>query len=322
MPTQTIIIKKGRKYKTLRDAKKAAAQFGAKKLFPDWFPDTGKWHFRQIAPGRFSVLRTKVIDKDVSIVTGKLKGGNKMAKKKRAKKTTTKKRTTKRKAVKKWKATRKKKPVAKKTVRKKATKRKRKKSNPGNPGNPKKRVIKNNPKKRGNTVAKKKKRSPARRRRLPGGGKMMDIVQEAAGVVGGAVGAGVAASAIPLPDPKLKPFIPIAAGIVLASMKIGRTKMMKALSMGMMAAGGLALVRQFAPNVPLLAGEDEMYLDYVPESEEERALLGQYRNDDLLLGQSDDLEDIEDALDGDSVLMGESELLGEDELWLTPAATM
>lgn len=217
-----------------------------------------------------------------------------------------------------------KKSVKKPAIKKSAPKKKRKKkTNPVNTGNRSLVIIKDNPgnqkpkkrKKKGKAMAQKKNKSsgnPGNPGRKAG---MMKTVQEAAGVVGGAVGAGVLANMVPLPDPRMKAIIPLAAGILLATTKMGRTVLVKNMALGMMAAGGLAVVRQFMPNVPLLAGEDDMYLDYVPDDQERRAMLGQ--EDDLLLGQ--DEQDIDEALDGDSELLGTQALLGEEK-WLTPSS--
>lgn len=214
---------------------------------------------------------------------------------------------TKKKTAKKKKA--KKKTTRKKTTAKKVTKRKSTK---------KKTVKKSTPKRKAGRMAKKKKSTKKRTRRRSGGGggKMQKVLMDGLAAAGGAIGAGVVANQIPLPDPRMKAAIPIVAGIVLASSKFGRGKMAQMVSVGMVSAGALALMKQFAPNVPTLAGEEEDYLDYVSPDAEERAMLGFYGQDedeeefeDLLgapvaVGQDDeDLDDLEDYM-GASVAVG------------------
>lgn len=173
----------------------------------------------------------------------------------------------------------------------------------------KKKIVKRKTPKRkavGN-MAKRKKATPKRRRKS-GGGKVnaQKILMQGVGAAAGAVGAGVVANMIPLPDPRMKAALPIVAGVVLGMSKMGRTNVMKFASVGMISAGALALVRQFAPNVPLLAGEDQEMLDYVPGNDEELALLGyDEENYEYFSGAPVDL-------DGESVeVAGESEDIEE-----------
>ena len=200
------------------------------------------------------------------------------------------------------KKTGKKKVVKKKVTKKKVTRKKTVK---------KKSTKKRTTKRKVSKVAKKKRTYKRKRRRgrnpgNPGRGKMVDTLMQGAAAVAGAIGAGVVANMIPVPNPKMKAAIPIIAAIALASTKFGRTKMMTGVITGMAAAGGLSLVRQFAPNVPLLAGEDEMLLDYVSPEDEEAAMLG-YNTDDLDESYGEDLDD-EFDLEGEAV-----DLEGEDE---------
>lgn len=186
-----------------------------------------------------------------------------------AKKKTTKKKVTKKKVVRKKVV--KKKPT-KKTVKRKTTKK----------------VVKRKTttKRKASTVAKRKKRrkSPAKkrttRRRSSGSTsrklKPMDIVMMAGLGGAGAIAANMVAAKIPGVPPKMKAFLPIALGGALLMSKFGRQKMMASLGTGMVISGGLAVAKQFMPNVAMLAGEDEMYLDYVDGGNEEAAMLGQY----------------------------------------------
>jgi hypothetical protein len=103
----------------------------------------------------------------------------------------------------------------------------------------------------------------ARRRRSSGGiggkkGKALNIIKDMALAVGGGVIAGIAANKLPIPNPKMKAAAPFVAGLALA-MTIGRkNELAHHFATGMMVLGGVALVRAFAPNVPLLAGEEEL----------------------------------------------------------------
>lgn len=206
----------------------------------------------------------------------------------------------------------KKKPVKKKIVRKKPVKKKATKKRLVKKVVKKviEKIVKRKTLKRRKAVgnmAKRKKATPKRRRKS-GGGKVdaQKILMQGVGAAAGAIGAGVVANMIPLPDPRMKAALPIVAGVVLGMSKMGRTNVMKSASVGMISAGALALVRQLAPKVPLLAGEDQEMLDYVPGNDEELALLGyDEENYDDFSGSSVDL-------DGESVeVAGESENVEE-----------
>lgn len=191
------------------------------------------------------------------------------------------------------------KKTVKKAVRKKTVK--------------KKRVYKvTKPKRKGKSVAKKKKstkKSYSRRNPTKG---ITDKIMEAGAVAGGAIGAGLAANQIPVGDPRMKAAAVMAIGVFLSTLKPMRGKMAQMLSMGIVSAGALSLFKQFAPNLPLLAGENDMY--YLPDSDE-NAMLGVYDDTepDEYLGQNNYDEDDEfaDVLDGESV-----DIAGEDT-WTT-----
>lgn len=225
------------------------------------------------------------------------------------------KKTVKRKTVKK-KVTRKKvarkKPVKKKVVKKKAVKRKvaRKKSVKKKVVRKKavKRKVAKKPTKRKvvRKVAKKKKGSKRRKATRAVGGFLkknqkgiIGTLTKGAAVVAGAVGAGVAANNLPVKDPRIKAVGVILAGAFLANAKFLRGPEGQALALGMIASGGISLLKQLAPNVPLLAGEENMYIP----SEEELAMLGyddEYDDDYDMLGVEENiLED--ETFDGESV---------------------
>lgn len=177
----------------------------------------------------------------------------------------------------------------------------------------KKRVYKESPKpkRKGKTVAKKKeskKKSYSRRNPAKG---IADKLMEGAAVAGGAIGAGLAANQIPVQDPRMKAAAVMAVGIFLSTMKPMRAKLPQMVAMGITAAGALSLFKQFAPNLPVMAGENDMY--YLPDNDE-NAMLGVYDDTepDEYLGQYDEDEDFEDVLDGESV-----DIAGEEEDWQT-----
>lgn len=173
----------------------------------------------------------------------------------------------------------------------------------------KKRVYKESPKpkkRKGSTVAKKKEVKKKVSRRNPAKG-ITDKIMEGAAVAGGAIGAGLAANQIPVQDPRMKAAAVMAVGIFLSTMKPFKAKLPQMVAMGITAAGALSLFKQFAPNLPVMAGENDMY--YLPDSDE-NAMLGVYddTDQDEYLGQNtyDEDEDFdEDILDGESVDIGE-----------------
>lgn len=187
----------------------------------------------------------------------------------------------------------KKKTARKKTVRKRPAEKKVKRKKI----TPKRKVV--------GVMAKKRRKSNTSRRRRTGGGRVniQKILMMGGAAAAGAVGAGAVANMVPLPDPKMKAALPIVAGIALGMSKMGRQELFAMASVGMVSAGALALVRQFAPNVPLLAGEDETLLDYVPAEDEDVALLGYDEDDEDLYGASVDM-------DGENVEVGYND---EDE---------
>lgn len=87
---------------------------------------------------------------------------------------------------------------------------------------------------------------------------VMSMVRDGALTVGGAAIGSMVAARVPLPVKLVgfRGFLPIVAGIALGSSKFGRRGMGQQIALGMVVAGGLAIGRQYAPQ--LFAGEDEM----------------------------------------------------------------
>lgn len=128
----------------------------------------------------------------------------------------------------------------------------------------------------------------------------MSVVKDAALAVGGGIAAGVLANKLPIADPRLKAAAPIAAGIMLAATLGRKNDMAKGFATGMVVLGAVALLKQLAPNVPMLAGEQEMM--YVPQ---------------LPYNPGFDGEMVDLGENGDLAFMGENVELGED--YVSPA---
>jgi hypothetical protein len=101
---------------------------------------------------------------------------------------------------------------------------------------------------------------------------IMSIVTEVGGVAGGAVGSSFVANMVPIANPKIKALIPLALGIVLSNSKLGKSGFGKGIALGSIAVGTISLVKQFAPQLPLLTGDAEVY--GMLASPEERPMLG------------------------------------------------
>lgn len=162
-------------------------------------------------------------------------------------------------------------------------------------------TVKTSTKKRSAPMARKKKASVKKRvssaaRRAKGFlGKagVGPIVRDSALAVGGGIAAGFLSNKLPIQDPRLKAAAPVIGGLALAMTVGKKNPMVKGVAQGMIILGTVAMVRQFAPNVPMLAGEEDDYLlpDYSPD----------------MLGYTDEDFDFED-----DDLMGEPVQIGED----------
>lgn len=122
----------------------------------------------------------------------------------------------------------------------------------------------------------------------------VEVVKNSALAVGGGIAAGVLANKLPITDARIKAAAPIAAGILLAATLGKKNQMINGFATGMVVLGGVALLKQLAPNVPMLAGEQEMvYIPNYPDN---------YGGEMLQLGLDED-EDI--ASMGENVQLGE-----------------
>lgn len=132
----------------------------------------------------------------------------------------------------------------------------------------------------------------------------LGVVKDAALAVGGGIAAGVIANKLPVADPRIKAAAPIAAGVALAATLGRKNEMAKGFATGMVVLGAVALLKQIAPNVPMLAGEDEMM--YVPQLPYSPEMMGE----GVQLGYDDD----------ELAVMGESVDLGQEEEYVSPAS--
>jgi len=126
-----------------------------------------------------------------------------------------------------------------------------------------------------------------------GGGRVGKLVTEGAATVAGAALGSMVGARVPLPAQMagFRGLVPVVAGIGLGMTKFGRAGLGANLALGMVVAGGLAVGRQFAPQ--LFAGEDEML--GLPELDEPLGL--------VYAGQDEDLDGEEyDEMQGEDVL--------------------
>jgi hypothetical protein len=100
----------------------------------------------------------------------------------------------------------------------------------------------------------------------------------------GAVGGSFVASKIPLPNVKLKPFVPIAIGLALGMSKLSRKPVVQSLCLGLIAGGTLAAIKQNFPQLPTLAGDEEL----------ESYVQGEYLEDQSEMGIPENMGIVED----------------------------
>ena len=128
---------------------------------------------------------------------------------------------------------------------------------------------------------------------------MVPMIKDVGIAVAGGVGANVLVNKLPIANPKVKAALPLVAGLLVSSVLGKKKTMFREIGHGMAVIGAMALLKQFAPNVPMLAGEDEMV--YLPEG---------YAGDLLQLGYDEDPD-----LMGDMLQLGD-----ESEEYVSPAS--
>jgi len=134
------------------------------------------------------------------------------------------------------------------------------------------------------------------------GGKakgMVPMMKDVAIAVAGGVGANVLANKLPIANPKLKAAMPLIAGILVSSVLGKKKPIFREIGHGMAVIGAIALLKQFAPNLPMLAGEDDTA--YLTEN---------YQGDMVQLGYDEEPD-----------LMGDLLQLGDDQdEYVSPAS--
>lgn len=138
------------------------------------------------------------------------------------------------------------------------------------------------------------------------GGNVMNSIKEAAIAVGGGIVAGMVANKVPIPNPILKASSPAILGAALLATVGKKNKIVGQMATGMMVLGGVAAIRAAFPNVPLLAGEEEIMV--TPD------MLG-YDGDDGY----DYTDDMPMSGPVDLGVNDISDMLGENEMFLTSA---
>lgn len=91
-------------------------------------------------------------------------------------------------------------------------------------------------------------------------------LMDTAAAVGGAVVGSFVVNKLPIPA-KFKAAIPVGLGILLQTKLAKNNKLLHHLGTGLLVVGGLSLIRQFVPQVPLLAGEDDLAMLGYPQGE-------------------------------------------------------
>jgi hypothetical protein len=132
-----------------------------------------------------------------------------------------------------------------------------------------KKGVKNMPAKR-KTATKARRRTTAKKTvaRNPGNprknnpGPMIKTAQTAVLALAGGIASGFIANQIPVEDTRIKAAIPIGGGLMLAAFAGTKNHMAMGFALGMMVLGGVSLVKQLAPQLPMLAGEQYMAMPY------------------------------------------------------------
>lgn len=85
--------------------------------------------------------------------------------------------------------------------------------------------------------------------------KAADMLKDAAFAVAGGVASGYLTSKVPIADARVRSFLPIVAGIVVAGTIGQKNAIAMKVAQGMVILGAVSAFKQFAPGVPMLAGE-------------------------------------------------------------------
>lgn len=117
----------------------------------------------------------------------------------------------------------------------------------------------------GVTMAKRKRRTTSKRatakryvssvRNFARKSKATAMLTDAAFAVAGGVASGFLTSKVPIADARVRSFLPIIAGIVVAGTLGQKNAIAMKVAQGMVILGTVSAFKQFAPGVPMLAGE-------------------------------------------------------------------
>lgn len=204
------------------------------------------------------------------------------------------------------------KTTKRKTTTKKRATAKKKAATPKKKTTTRKTVAKRKTVKRSSSMAKKKSGVKGKARRAAGRARNFlrksgakGILMDAGTAVAGGIAAGFLVNKLPIADPRIKSAAPIIGGLALA-MTIGKkNQIAKGIGTGMVVLGAVSVIKQMAPQVPMLAGESDYQL--LPNY----AALP-YSGETVDLGYND--------FDDDSLAtMGETVDLGED-VYVSPAS--
>lgn len=105
-----------------------------------------------------------------------------------------------------------------------------------------------------------KKRSSSRKRKGRTVKGNTDVIANGAMALVGAIGASYLANKMPIKDERIKAAVPVGIGLAVSMVpQLKKNKFSTAIAAGAITAGGLSVVKRVAPQVPLLAGEEDDY---------------------------------------------------------------
>jgi len=142
--------------------------------------------------------------------------------------------------------------------------------------------------------------------------KMKLPINEALGVIAGAVAAGIVSKLIndnaPTMQPQLKALIPIGAGILLAGNK---NTILKGVGYGMVGKGGSDLAASLLPGS--ITGVDDVFLS----SPADQSILSAPMDQSILSGGDDFMNGDDEFMNGDDYMNGDDEFMNGDEDFLS-----
>jgi len=141
--------------------------------------------------------------------------------------------------------------------------------------------------------------------------KPTGIIKMTGLAIAGGIGGSMLASKIPIKNKKIQALIPLGIGGGLAFTKLSKKPEILGLAIGLMLAGSYGMIRQLAPKLPLIAGEEDLLF---PTTAEGKAMLG-YSKDDISGEWMNDDDDISgNWMNEDDDLQGEIQLADEIDI--------